>query len=134
MNKCRIIVGLPGSGKTHYAEHNPLGTLFDDPAQDNRHFKKLKAAIKAQEDVTITDVYACEPEARHLATATMLAWNPRLEITWVFFANDPVACLANVLRRNDGREVSSEFITEASKHYVIPSGTPFLDVYTPPEK
>ena len=134
MNKCRIIVGLPGSGKTYYAEHNPLGILFDDPAQNHKSFQKLKAAVKAGSDITITDVYACDADSRYIMVASLVDWNPRLEISWVFFANNLEACIANVQRRNDGRDVSPEFVTEASKHYAIPIGTPFLDVYTPPEK
>lgn len=129
MNKVRIIVGLPGSGKTYYAEHNPLGILFDDPAACNRWFQDLKSAVMSGADVTITDVYAIEASSRTLTLSTLLAWNPRAEVEWVFFANDPEACEANVARRNDDRDVSPEFITEASKHYEIPEGTPVLAVY-----
>ena len=129
MSKVRIIVGLPGSGKTYYAEHNSFGILFDDPAASQDTFDELKNAVTSGQDVTITDVYAIESKARCIALTTLKSWNPDCEIEWLFFENDLESCIANIKRRDDGREVSSEFVREAARHYDFPEGAKILPVY-----
>jgi len=131
MNKVRFIVGLPGSGKTHYAKEHPLGLLFDDPAVSSDTFDAFKTAVKSGQDVTITDVYMVESIARVLALITVMVWNQDADIEWLYFENNPEACIANVLRRNDDRIVSTEFVTEASKHYDVPDYVKLLPIYTP---
>ena len=127
--KIRIIVGLPGSGKTTYANQNPLGIVFDDPAANVEIFSQVKNAIKAGQDITITDIYMADPSVRLTATKTLQSWKKDLEIEWIFFANDPQACIANVERRDDGRIVSAEYIQLASEHYSIPDNAKVLPVF-----
>lgn len=129
MNKVRIIVGLPGSGKTYLAEHDPLGVLFDDPAACDESFQELKKIILSGQDVTITDVFNIEETSRTITMSTLLAWNPQAEISWIFFENDPQACIANTARRNDGRIVSAGFINDASRHYETPENATVLPVF-----
>jgi hypothetical protein len=131
-NKVRIIVGLPGSGKTYYAEHNPFGLLFDDPAAEPDTFEQLKSAVMSFQDVTITDVYSIESLARTITLTTLKTWNPDAEIEWIFFENDPAACIANIESRNDDRLVSPEFVREASRHYDFPDDAKILPVYKEP--
>jgi len=134
MSKLRIIVGLPGSGKTHYAEANPMGRLFDDPANNENAMAEMKAAIKAREDVTITDVFFVEPMIRMAGLIAISSWvTTPIDTELIFFENNPDACVANIVRRNDGRLVSDGYVHELAAGYFIPDGATVIPVWTPQE-
>ena len=129
MSKVRIVVGLPGSGKTHYAKEHPFGILFDDPAASPDTFYELKSAILSGLDVTITDVYSIDAQARTITLTTLKKWDLDVKVEWIFFENDPQACIANIERRKDDRIVSPEFVNEASHYYNFPEGAVIIPVY-----
>ena len=55
---------------------------------------------------------------------------PDAAIRWIFFANDPDACLANARQRSDGRTVEGH-VRRLSRLYVIPPGADVRAVYQP---
>lgn len=110
MSRVTIIVGLPGSGKTYLANHfaqQHNAVVFDDIVRED--IPRLLTALAAGQDCVVTDPHLCD-EAQRKACATMVAEH---DTQWVFFANDPDACLRNVAQRNDGRVVTKTILQYA---------------------
>jgi hypothetical protein len=130
MSKLVWIVGLPGSGKTYYAERHPIkgAKFFDDPSANAASLDELKRHIQAGGNAVITDVYSVSTTVRALAESKLRAWGVT-EIEWMYFENDPEACIRNIGRRRDGRLVSESYVREAAKHYAIPEGVEILPVF-----
>ena len=126
MSKVIVIVGLPGSGKSVLADSLVIPnvtnwTVFDDPATSLEKLKALKDHLKNDYDAVITDIYATEPSIREVMEMELKLWGA--EIEWIFFSNEPEACIDNIARRTvagDDRRVSPGYVREASKNYVIP--------------
>lgn len=127
-SKVRMIVGLPGSGKTTYALNEQFGILFDDPMKFENGKKNLQLALKMNYDVTITDIYCTDPDIRNQAESDLHMWGAT-EIEWMFFENNPQDCIWNITKRNDGRSISSDYVYELSKHYNIPENAKILPVW-----
>lgn len=144
MPKVTFIVGLPGSGKTHLAERlTALSNafrptlLFDDigvqpSLLDANESRKRPLEIAEEEvhngkDLFITDPWLCLATSRADARAKVLTWGTT-EVEFLFFENNPEACLQNAKDRNDGRNVEA-FIRALSKQYVVPSGVLQCRVY-----
>lgn len=128
--KAIIIVGLPGSGKTHLAKEllkqNPESVLIDDP----KELSEIANILKQCKDVIITDPHCCLQRTRNKVISFFTIIYPLYDIEWIFFANDPEKCINNVNCRNDGREVT-EFIKHYSKYYNPPT-TKILDIWQGP--
>lgn len=118
-----FIVGLPGSGKTMLAQaiaeaqrvtspDRPI-RIIDDPRTFEDH-AMIIAASHDDGDVLVCDPYLCLARMRNVAAAEFP------DAIWIFFANDPQACLANVTRRNDGRLVNT-FLAFLSDRYRPPA-------------
>jgi hypothetical protein len=148
MSKITMIVGLPGSGKTTYAKELLCGKwatkLFDDPSVDEKGIEALRLYVRNGSNAIVTDVYCITPDVRALAVEKMRSWSQdewnrhslyKIEIEWIFFANDPEACIANIKRRNQEnpnfRLIPDGLVREASRHYVIPDGATVIPVYKP---
>jgi len=121
--KVTLIVGLPGSGKTHLAES--LGRIsncyrptivVDDPIYEN--MPAIEEAIKTGKSLIITDPHFCVTKTRNDAKTQLETWGAEVEMT--FFENNPEACLVNVKFRDDGRAVES-FIKILSSLYEPPT-------------
>jgi len=120
--KATFIVGLPGSGKSTLAEWlarmSPKTTVFDDLRMGDLEHAREK--VQEGNNVVFTHPQLCYSSIRTAARLTVEAWGASPE--FIYFENDPAACLANVERRNDGRNVIN-FIKHASKEYVAPTGS-----------
>lgn len=95
--------------------------LFDDPGLSLEKLQALRDHVKAGGNAVITDIYMTEPSIRNLAEMELKLWGA--EIEWIFFSNEPEACIANIARRTaagDTRVVSPGYVRQASKTYVIP--------------
>ncbi len=112
MNKIICIVGLPGSGKTYYANTFKNVLLLDDI------FDLSYLPEEMIQDIIITDPFFCHEHIRNLAQ-NVLESKYNVTPEWYFFENDPESCIANVIKRNDGRKVF-DFIKMLSQKYVIP--------------
>jgi adenylate kinase len=116
IEKVLIVTGLPGSGKTMFAQSriNAVTALVDDP--------KCMADFEVGEDITeivITDPFMVDPDIRESAIPQLQRMFGDCQIDFVFFENDPDACIVNDNRRNRAKK-STETIRRLSKAYVIP--------------
>jgi len=121
MGTATLIVGLPGSGKSHLAERiasldaTANTVIFDDMKMSD--LEQARDTIKSGRNIVLTHPQLCVTSIRETAKITIEAWGG--EVDFLYFTNDPDACLANVKRRNDGRKVEM-FIRDLSKDYKIP--------------
>lgn len=136
MTKVIMLVGLPGSGKTTYAQtHLNSAVLFDDPSASPKGIEALRKHIQEiGGDIVVTDVYSVKREVRALADEKLRGWGVQ-HIEWIFFENDPEACIANVKRRNAEeprfRLIPDGYVREASRQYEIPESCVVIPVYKP---
>ena len=100
-----FIIGLPASGKTtlalqRYTNH----ILIDDP--------RSKPIIDLTKDYVITDPDLCKPKVFDVVK------NLYPEAYYIFFTNDPYQCNENLKKRNDGRNITKEYIDKLSYVYL----------------
>lgn len=110
--KITLIIGLPGSGKTHYAKTLP-GVLVDDPRSPD-DFPVTNA------DLVICDPTLTHPKIKEAALSFLRDRYPEAEVVIHSFTNNPRQCVENVRARmaaGDEREVIS-LIRANSPHYV----------------
>ena len=133
MMQLLCIVGLPGSGKTYYANN-----MFGYESFVLEKWVEIVDDIKSLDDLptpgtcdilVITDPNFCRTEVRESATM-FLTLRYGINPLWRFFENDPVKCRRNVRYRDDGRKVDSA-INRLSKEYDIPKGAVVFDIWQP---
>lgn len=134
-NTIILIVGLPGSGKSHLADrinddNNGKFTIINDP----KDFKEIENLINS--DLIITDPQLCFEKNRQRALEKIKSLNPDCKIEWIFFKNDPDKCLTNSEVRNRASVISfkptkkvESFIKNFSQYYTIPEGSFVIDVW-----
>jgi|ERR1700739_1102547 len=127
-----MLVGLPGSGKTHFG--NELGFPFFDDLTQNGGVAAIKTAVQGHHvvSVVVSDFSFIFEQARNLAVALLSKEFPGCTFQWEFWENDLQACLANLERRADGRVISQGYMEVISKMYTFPAGCFQLHpVYSP---
>lgn len=124
-----LVVGLPGSGKTHTAvnEFVPQGcVLVDDP----RTFADFEAAVALRKDLVLTDPHLCFAHNRRVAEVKFR--EAGFQVEWVFFENSPTKAKANVERREMVEQRPCRTgVDMFSWNYVIPAGVPIRPIWTP---
>jgi len=99
-------VGLPGSGKTYNAQKycdiviDDITDLSQLPSSEEIKGKRLG----------IADVNFCDKKILHKAISKILEIYPSAMIDIYYFENDVDKCRANVLYRNDGRNVEGTIL------------------------
>lgn len=122
--KFTMLVGLPGSGKTHFG--NGLGLPFFDDLTENGG---LDALLNLSDDAVISDFGFLLETTRKAAVSKLLTQFPDSTFEWVVWENDPEACFKNIVRRNDGRNLSIDTLRVLSKLYTYPSTEEIRSVY-----
>ena len=122
--KVIFLVGLPGSGKTHYAGGFPGYTLLDDPSVFVTHESLLKF-MADHGDLIISDPMLCREWTQVSAKAIFSRYAQR----WIYWENDLEACLNNIHKRNDDRHISLDFMKALSRQYFIPDGVAQIPVF-----
>lgn len=125
------VAGLPGSGKSKYvADHMHINDWWlDDPRHESLMPTFTEWARMHVPTLWVTDPYFCIPDVRQHAQVK-LSDKYGASCNWLFFENDPEACMQNVLRRQDGRKVRG-LIHALQSRYQIPSGATVLPVWRP---
>lgn len=112
--RCLIIAGLPGSGKTRYAQAlGPEWAVIDDPDGPDDLPERIKG------NVAITSPFFCRSEAMDDVFRVAQARWPGIVVEAVFFESDPAACARNAMRR-PGKEVRG-LIEALSRVYAPPA-------------
>ena len=109
MLKATLIIGLPGSGKTHLGQ-SLSSNFIDDPKEK---------PIPYGENLVIADPNFCISRVRDEAIKYIQEYGYQVEC--IYFENNPEQCKENVMNRNDGRKVMLT-IDYYSGLYNIPSG------------
>ncbi len=118
-----LVAGLPASGKSTL-----LAALAGQGAKIIDDIGSLDALPTASVDwLAIADVNFCGEDIRQLAVSVLEDRFPGAAIDWVFFENDPAACLEVAAARNDGRNVGPDILS-LSRRYTIPAGKAALPV------
>jgi predicted kinase len=122
MSTAILIVGLPGSGKTHLAntKYVPKGfLLLDDPRTKDELIEHLRTGV----DLVITDPHLCKHNFRNIAKDLLESWSYQVE--FVYFENNPEKCRKLIKHRNDGRLIERF----ESFQYTIPTDVTPLAIY-----
>jgi hypothetical protein len=145
LGKLIVVVGLPGSGKSHYikspkthstsvvaedymADSHNHGSCFTD----SRHYDQLIHDLRHGKDCIIADIEFCAKSKQEEVEKEVRKCVPGVTIEWHCFENNPQQCAANVEQRsrnNAGEE--KEKIHRLSRIYHIPNGAKVLPVWPP---
>jgi len=124
-----FIVGLPGSGKTTLANmlkvDNEDYYIINDPKNFNNDILPY-----LDRNLIITDPNLCFEKNRKSAVNAVNNNKKNVKIDWIFFENDPEACLNNVNNRGDESKKVDGFIKNLSQFYTIPPGSNTIKVYS----
>lgn len=136
-----LLVGLPGCGKTtHLCRMCRDGWLvfddfkakaFDDSSAfcKSRKFRTLISALSDGLRCAVADIDFCKTESRTEAERVLGIEAPGVKLGWRFFANDCLACEANIARRNrPSLQYDLEKLLEYSAFYRIPQGADVIPV------
>lgn len=123
-----LLVGLCGSGKSHWAStHGPPGCIyFDDSASK---YPALRQALLSGTDCIVEEVSLCRAEHRDYVMA-LLSDVPDLDIQWVYFENDLDSANHNVTHRTNKGNARQHRIYNERLHidYSIPPGVVALPI------
>lgn len=111
--KIHLIIGLPGSGKTYYANKHFKNIQIVDDITDLRQLPTAKEFV-------VTDVNFCDRLTLENARNVLTKLYGEVIFNHIYFENNPDKARKNVERRNDGR-------------YVEGTIRRFAPIYNPPE-
>jgi hypothetical protein len=144
MAKLVVVVGMPGSGKSHYIKeqesHFP-GVCAEDYMvnshensarfSDSQHYACLVCALREGKDSLIADIEYCDTWRRVEVEEVIRRDVPGVVIEWRFFENNPAMCEVNAesrARPNVAEEKRK--IWDLSRKYQIPPGATTIPVWT----
>jgi hypothetical protein len=145
--KLTVVVGLPGSGKTHLirnlrARHSGLcvedfmaGAIGSSSSfTHSKHYPELIRALREGRDCAIADIEYCDTSKRLEVEQVVHQDVDGLSLEWVFFENNLAQCLANLERRNGPKMVAEkQKAQELSRRYIIPQRGMVVPVWRPDE-
>jgi hypothetical protein len=125
MKQITIIIGLPGSGKSHLLEKefsDQKYTVVDDPMQSS------DIPSDFPEHLVIADCRLCRDSIMTAFHNFIEKKFGDVQINKIYFENNPEQCLRNVAYRNDGRLVHAT-IEHMSKTYHVPDDARVIPVF-----
>jgi adenylate kinase family enzyme len=130
--KITVLVGLPGSGKSHYgralAKERNI-PFFDDCATDTDVWDKAVICIASGQDCVLADPGFCIDRIKKKFVDQIIALNNSIDLNFIYFANEPDVCVNNLSKRTDGRKVSKRFAYDLSNWYTVPEGAVTIPCY-----
>jgi hypothetical protein len=147
--KLIVVIGLPGSGKSHYLKElrdkGVLDWICEDfhadayrnseHVVDSRHLAPLVENLQHGLVCGVADIAFCNPVRLQEFLDEIRARVPGAEIEFHCFKNDKARCAENVdhrARESAGSEKG--LIEKFSPGYTIPEGAKILDVYPAAKK
>ena len=117
------LAGLPGSGKTWYANNVLKPDILVDDPKDIKDFPK---DLPLDQHMVVSDPMFCLKHVREKQILGIMY--PGHEIRFIFFENAPEKCKSNVEYRRDGRyvDITAKYL---AKNYDIPEGVVPLPVW-----
>ena len=145
MAKLVVVVGMPGSGKSHYIRerqsqfpgvcaHDYMANSHGHSPRftDSRYYADLVRDLREGKDSLIADIEYCDTWRRVEVKEVIGGDVPGVEIEWRFFENDPAKCEANAEGRTHSNVVQEKRkIHDLSRKYQIPRGAIIIPVWTP---
>jgi hypothetical protein len=145
-----IIVGLPGSGKSHLVktlrptckgvceEDFMAHSYRDDPDfRCSRHFGELVRDLARGVDCIIADITFCRADRRAEFESLIKGAVPNVTLDWQYFTNnaeDAEQCKRNVARRaRSSTDSEKQFIQEHHQGYKPPVAATIHRVWRPAE-
>ena len=111
-----IIIGLPGSGKSHIMKKFEDHIIFDDFIGSFYDGKLIKALLQNNK-VCSSDPRMCLSDIFNRFINKILQYIKKSEIYLILFENDPEQCLKIIKYRHDGKQSIEETIKNYSKYY-----------------
>ncbi len=122
MNKLILVIGLPGSGKSHYLrqlkEDEQIDEYYDDYQKDafgespnpylSKNYGELLARLINEETVAIADIQYCEQDKLDAVLESIKHVLPNIEYDLRYFENNPEKAIANILHRDRDQRVDNE--------------------------
>lgn len=147
IEKVTVIVGMPGSGKTHLGKEmvnqQPSNTAFLDDLgtiTDNAELFLFDWAKKPiNKNIThliISDVYLCFENVRNPALNIIQSLFKEADLNVVYFENNMARCLKNIEdRKKKGDKRNVEGLLDMLKNnYIPPENSHVIHVYEKKEK
>lgn len=122
-----LLVGLPGSGKTWYANNVLEYDYFID---DPKRLDEFPRDVNQSDRIVIAHPMLCA--SRKLAEPFLASMYPDHETQWIFFENNPQKCKKNVvyrMKQGDNRNLGNS-IDHISSLYCIPSDVKTLSIWS----
>ena len=116
-----LIAGMPGSGKSYLAGNLAHGRQGWHVADDPMSVSELVDVPQGTQVLVACHPDFCLPNARAHVQAVLANAFGAIDVEWMFLANEPDACMANIRARNDGRRVDG-YVRYLSNIYVVPQG------------
>jgi hypothetical protein len=139
----KIIVGLPGCGKTTLMQkmESEDFRIFDDfhanafgdssDVEMSQKYFPLMDALLAEHNCAVSDIAFCMPERRSALLKAIRTRFPNEPIEWIYFENSPEKCRSNIQRRKRERmDLDLKALESIAERYVIPAGITVLPIHS----
>jgi predicted kinase len=138
--KMVLIIGLPGSGKSHLMKNINDGSFieFDDPEEIefdeesndfSKSWDKIKKVLLEGKNIIINSGDFIQPHGENLISFFQdLGKTYDYSIRTIYFENNPEQCIKNIEKRGF-RMFDNDAMYYASKNYKIPVGAEIIQVY-----
>lgn len=123
-----LLIGLPGSGKTWYAQNVLEYDVFIDDPKDLSDFPR---DINSSQHIVIADPMLCVGLDR--AVSFLMEVYSEHSIEYIFFENNPEKCQRNVEYRIENGDIRKVNITAdiLVKQYSIPNDVKIIPIWSP---